>query len=197
MVLAVKERHPFKDDLKPEMREWNSVEKGVQYLRESGAVVEVLYDPIFVPNDPRQDHNTERVKSTSDIWWKLTRTTLERYGGTLVITFNRYEDLKRRPPVFGLLLTLQNFEQKLLPPLAFTSAISQMVERLDRVDKSTDNMDKKQDGILEELSLVINCDEPVAVPETPTEDLDDQKNLLKELIKLIKVSAIKSKHLPV
>ena len=60
-----------------------------------------------------------------------------------------------------------------------------------------DKMGKKQDGILEELSLVINRDEPVAVPETPTEDLDDQKNLLKELIKLIKVSAIKSKHLPV
>ena len=40
--------------------------------------------------------------------------------------------------------------------------------------------------MLEELSLLINCDEPVAVPEAPSEDQDDQKSLLKELIQLIK-----------
>ena len=49
-------------------------------------------------------------------------------------------------------------------------------------------MDKKQDVILEELSLVINCDERVAVSGTPDENQDDQKNLLKELIKLISLS---------
>ena len=58
-------------------------------------------------------------------------------------------------------------------------------------------MDKKRDDILEELSLVINHDEPVAVSQTPDEDQDDQKNLLKELVKLIKVSAIKVKCPPV
>ena len=49
---------------------------------------------------------------------------------------------------------------------------------------------------MEELSLMINHDNPVAVSETPDEDQDDQKNLLKDLIKLIKVSAIKGKRLP-
>ena len=58
----------------------------------------------------------------------------------------------------------------------------------------------KQDGMLEELSLLINCDEPVAVPEAPSEDQDDQKSLLKELIKLIKgdepsSSSVSSKNL--
>ena len=57
------------------------------------------------------------------------------------------------------------------------------------VDKMIDEMEKKQDGMLEELSLLINCDEPVAVPEAPSEDQDDQKSLLKEQIKQIKISA--------
>lgn len=50
--------------------------------------------------------------------------------------------------------------------------------------------------MLEELSLVINHDEPVAVSGTLNEDQDDQKNLLKELVKLIKDSATKGKRPP-
>ena len=65
-----------------------------------------------------------------------------------------------------------------------------MTERLDK-------MEKKQDGMLEELSLVINHDEPMAISETCDEDQDDQKSLLKELVKLIKVSAIKGKCPPI
>ena len=57
-------------------------------------------------------------------------------------------------------------------------------------------MEKKQDGMLEELSLVINCDEHMAISEAPNEDQHDQKNLLKELIKVIKLSAIKGIHFP-
>ena len=64
-----------------------------------------------------------------------------------------------------------------------------MAERLDKMEES-------QDGMREELSLVINHDEPVAVSQTPDEDQDDQKNLLKELVKLIKVSAIKGNPPP-
>jgi len=41
------------------MRKWNTVEKGIQYLRET-AVVEMLYDPTFVPNNPCQDRDPER-----------------------------------------------------------------------------------------------------------------------------------------
>ena len=49
--------------------------------------------------------------------------------------------------------------------------------------------------MLEELSLLINCDEPVAVPEAPSEDQDDQKSLLKEQIKQIKISADSSERI--
>lgn len=51
--------------------------------------------------------------------------------------------------------------------------------------------------MLDELCLVINCDEHMAISEAPNEDQHDQKNLLKELVKLIKVSAIKVKCPPV
>lgn len=36
------------------MKNFNTVEKGIEYLRET-AVVEMLYDPMFVPKDPCQD----------------------------------------------------------------------------------------------------------------------------------------------
>ena len=35
---------------------WNTIEKGIQYLREI-ALVEMLYESNFVPNDPRQNHD--------------------------------------------------------------------------------------------------------------------------------------------
>jgi len=89
---------------------------------------------------------------------------------------------------------LQNFEQKLPPSHASTSAISKVTNRLDKVD--------------DELSLLINCDESVVVSEAPDEDQDDQRSVLRELIKLIKgdeptsspvsskIWAIKGKSLP-
>ena len=77
MLVAVRERYPFKDSLKPVMKKWDTIEKGIQYLREI-AVVEMLYDPNFVPNNPCQEHDPERVRMTPGIWWKLRRTASER-----------------------------------------------------------------------------------------------------------------------
>ena len=59
MLLAVKERYPFKVELEPGLRTWNTVEKGIKHLREK-ATVERLYDPMFVPNEPHQHHDSER-----------------------------------------------------------------------------------------------------------------------------------------
>lgn len=95
--------------------------------------------------------------------------------------FDRYVDKQRRPPYFELILTVQKFEQQLPPSHASISAISKVTESLNK-------MEKKQDIILEELSLLINSDEPVVVSETLDEDHDDQRSLLKELIKLINLS---------
>ena len=64
MLIAVREMYPYKDSLQPVM--WDTIEKGIQYLREI-AMVETLYDPNFAPNDPHQNHDPERVRTTPDI----------------------------------------------------------------------------------------------------------------------------------
>lgn len=51
MLLAVKEEYPFKEDLIYEVNKWTTIEKGIHYLKEL-AMVEMLYDPTFIPDDP-------------------------------------------------------------------------------------------------------------------------------------------------
>ncbi len=109
ILIAVKERYPYKELLQPAKKTWNTIERGIQYLREI-ALVEMLYESNFVPNDPRQNHDPERVRTTPEIWQKLTRAAPDRYAPTLLATFHRYEDQQRRPLVFELILTLQNYE---------------------------------------------------------------------------------------
>jgi len=132
MLIAVRERHPFKDRLKPVMKKWDTIERGIQYLREI-TMVEMLYDPNFVPNDPRQNHDPEGVRTTPDIRQKLTRVAPERYAPTLLATFHRYKDQQRGPLVFKLILTLQIYEQHLPPTHISISAISELANRLDEV----------------------------------------------------------------
>jgi len=102
VLLAVKEKYPFKDYLQPEMKKWTTIEKGIQYSRET-SVVEMSYDPKFAPNKPCQDHDPEGVRSTSNTWWKLTRTASEKYTSTPAAKFERYEEQQRRCLVFELI----------------------------------------------------------------------------------------------
>ena len=121
-------------------------------------MVEMLYDSNFASNDPFQNHDPERVKTTPDIQQKITRAAQDRYAPTLVGTFHRYEDQQRRPLVFKLILTLQNYEQHLPPTHVSISALSELANRLGEVQ--------------EQVSLLINHDEPVVVSETFDEDQD-------------------------
>ena len=75
-----------------------------------------------------------------------------------------------------MILTLQNYEN--LPPThVFISAISELANRLGEVQ--------------EQVSLLINRDEPIIVSETFDEDQDKQRGLMKEHIKLTKIQLIK------
>ena len=56
ILIAVRERYPYKSILQPAMKMWDTTVKGIQYLREI-ALVEMLYDSNFAPNDPRQNHD--------------------------------------------------------------------------------------------------------------------------------------------
>ena len=163
------------------MKTWDTIAKGIQYLREI-ALVEMLYDSNFAPNDPRQNHDPERVRTTPEIWQKLMRAAPDRYTLTLVATFHRYEDQQRRPLVFELILTLQNYEQHLPPTHVSISAVSELANRLGEVQ--------------EQVSLLINRDEPVVVSVTFDEDQDKQRGRMKKLIKLMKIQLIKEDGSP-
>jgi len=140
-------------------------------------MVEMLYDPMNVLNNPHQDWDPKRVRSMSSIWWKLTRTAPEKYTGTLAATIKRYEE-QQRPLVFELIIMLQNFEQQLPLSHSYHTANLNVTEILCKM--------KKRDSVVKELFLLINCDEPVVISESPDKDQDDQNSLLKELTKLIK-----------
>ncbi|XP_052549334.1 uncharacterized protein LOC128085658 [Tympanuchus pallidicinctus] len=159
VLTAVKEKYPFKNGLKIAMKKWDTVEKGIQYLREIG-VVEMLYDPDFVPNDPHQNRDPERVRTTPEIWQKIVTTAPDKYASTLMSACDRFNEQQRTPLVYELIVTLQNYEQLLSPIHAAVAAISKMTEQ---------------------VSQLINRDKPVAVSETLDEDQDNQKSLMKEI----------------
>ena len=50
ILIAVRERYLYIELLQPAMKTWDTIEKGIQYLREI-ALVEMLYESNFVPNE--------------------------------------------------------------------------------------------------------------------------------------------------
>ncbi|XP_048786377.1 uncharacterized protein LOC125686442 [Lagopus muta] len=171
VLIAVKEKYPFKSSLKIAMTKWDTVEKGIQYLREIG-VVEMFYDPNFVPHHPRQDRHTEKVRTTPEISQKLVTTAPDKYASTLMSACDRYKEQQRTPLVDELILTLQNYEQLLPPTHAAVAGISQVTDQLNEVRK--------------QVSQLITRDKPVAVSETLDEDQDNQKSLMKEMKEMMK-----------
>ena len=90
MLLAVKERYPFKDNLMPEKKKWTSMEKGIRYLREY-AVVEMSHSPTFIPDEPDQECDPERMRCTPNTWRILTKTAPERYASIFAAMYGRGE----------------------------------------------------------------------------------------------------------
>ncbi|XP_021236236.1 uncharacterized protein LOC110389699 [Numida meleagris] len=161
MLLAVKEKYPFKNDLMPEAKKWTTMEKGIQYLREC-AVVEMLHDPGFIPDDPNQEHDPERIRCTPDMWHPFTRTAPEKYAGTLSAMYGRGE---RRPPMGELISRLHDFEIHLTPLQVYASATVKVTERLDRLESD-------HDDIIEELTSLPHDDKP--------DDNQDYRDTLRE-----------------
>ena len=112
MLLAVKERYPFKDDLMPEKRKCTDMEKVICYLREH-AVVEMLHSPTFIPDEPDQEHYSENIRCTPHMWRIFTKTAPERYASTFAAIYDRGGE---RPFINELINKLQDFELHLIPP---------------------------------------------------------------------------------
>jgi len=87
---AKKERYPLKDDLMPDKKKWTDMEKGIHYLR-GYTVVEMLHSPSFIPDEPDQEHDPERVRCTPNMWCIFTKTAPERYASTFAAMYGRGE----------------------------------------------------------------------------------------------------------
>ena len=111
MLLAVKERYTFKNDLMLEKRKLTDMEKGIHYLREH-TLVEMLHSPTFIPDEPDQEHDPERVRCTRNMWRIFTKTTPKKYASTFAARYGRGE---RRPLINELINKLQDFELHLTP----------------------------------------------------------------------------------
>ena len=114
MLLAIKEKYPSKDDLMPEKKKWTATKKGSHYFRE-WAMVEMLHDTTFIPDNPNQEHGPERVRYIPNMWRKFTRTAPEKYAGTLEGMYSREQ---RQSLLFELIIRLHDFEQHWTPPQA-------------------------------------------------------------------------------
>ena len=90
----------------PEKNKWTDMENSICYLREC-AVVEMLHSPSFIPDEPDQEHDPERVRCTPNMWRIFTKTAPERCASTFAAMYGRRE---RRPLVNELINKLQDFE---------------------------------------------------------------------------------------
>ena len=143
MLLAIKEKYPFRDYLMPEVKKWTAMEKGIHYLREC-TMVEMLHDCTFIP-DPNQEHDLERVRCTPSLWHMFTRTAPERYASTLAAMYGRGQ---KRPLLNGLINRLHDTELLLTPLRACVSVTAKETEKLDI-------METNQEVTMYKLSTVI------------------------------------------
>lgn len=78
----MKERYPYKEVTVPKINTWTNMEAGIQYLREL-AIVEMLYDDDFDPNDPCDFHDPSAVRSSPIMWAKFTQAVPLMFASTL------------------------------------------------------------------------------------------------------------------
>ena len=133
-------------------------------------MVEIIYSPDFIPDETDQEHDPERVRCMLNMWRTFTKTAPERYASTFAAMYGRGE---RRPLIDDLVNRLQDFELHLNPLRACVSAITRIVEKLDR-------MESKQEDIIDELSTKRDADGSMV-----DEDQNSQNPPLEELINLV------------
>ena len=70
------------DDMVPKINNQTNEEAGIQYLREL-AVVEMLYNDNFDPNDLNDFHDSDNVRCSKIMWRKLTQAAPVMFASTL------------------------------------------------------------------------------------------------------------------
>ncbi|XP_074884057.1 uncharacterized protein LOC142031085 [Buteo buteo] len=81
LLLGVKERYPFRDEVTCHQGKWTSMERGIQYLREL-AVLEVIYND---PENGQSPTDPDEVQCTQAMWRKFLRSAPPTYANSLAV----------------------------------------------------------------------------------------------------------------
>ncbi|KAM9591473.1 uncharacterized protein ACIBXB_006269 [Morphnus guianensis] len=81
LLLGVKERYPFKDEVTCHQGKWTTMERGIQYLREL-AVLEVIYND---PENAQSPTDPDEVQCTQPMWRKFLRSAPPTYANSLAV----------------------------------------------------------------------------------------------------------------
>ncbi|KAM9591469.1 uncharacterized protein ACIBXB_006265 [Morphnus guianensis] len=81
LLLGVKERYPFKDEVTCHQGKWTTMERGIQYLREL-AVLEVIYND---PETAQSPTDPDEVQCTQPMWRKFLRSAPPTYANSLAV----------------------------------------------------------------------------------------------------------------
>ncbi|GAB0207870.1 hypothetical protein GRJ2_003252700 [Grus japonensis] len=112
LLLGVKERHPFSEDVVCWPGKWTTMERGIQYLREL-AVWEVVYfdrDNAQLPTDPYE------VKCARPMWWKFVWGATSLYANSLAVM--DWED--KEAPTVDKMASFRQYEESLSSSLIST-----------------------------------------------------------------------------
>ncbi|KAM9591481.1 uncharacterized protein ACIBXB_006278 [Morphnus guianensis] len=81
LLLGVKERYPFKDEVTCHQGKWTTMERGIQYLREL-AVLEVIDND---PENAQSPTDPDEVQCTQPMWRKFLRSAPPTYANSLAV----------------------------------------------------------------------------------------------------------------
>ncbi|XP_061872974.1 uncharacterized protein LOC133628607 [Colius striatus] len=122
LLLGMKERYPFKEDITSLPSKWTTMEKGIQYLREL-AVLEIIYND-YAPTDP------DEIQCTRVMWRKFLRSAPPNYASSLAVVSWKEDE---RQTVEQLAAQLRQYEENVSSPLqAVVSTVEKMSWKIDQ-----------------------------------------------------------------
>ncbi|KAK4811292.1 hypothetical protein QYF61_023344 [Mycteria americana] len=123
LLSAIRERYPFKEDVVYCPGKSTTMEKGIQYLRES-AVLEVIYGDL---NDVRSPIDPDEVQCTRPMWRKLVRNMPPSCANSLaILTWKDGEG----PTVNEAASNLREYEESISS--SFVSAVRELSQEFKR-----------------------------------------------------------------
>jgi len=124
LLLAMKERYPFSEDIVDYRRKWTTMERGIQYLKEL-AMWELVYydlDNAQLPTDP------DEVQCTPPMWRKFVQSTPSSYANSLAVIDCKGE------AVYEVAVRPQQYEEN--RPFSLISAVEKLSQEVQQLKEN-------------------------------------------------------------